>query len=326
VSQQPRPTSVAVLAGGISLERDVSLRSGGRVADALSDRGYLVTRLDVDAQLVRTLEGGAFDVAFLALHGSAGEDGTIQSLLELTGVPYTGPDALASALAWNKPIGQGLYARAGLDVPDRVALSQQAFREMGATAAVDRIAAALGAPVVVKPATGGSSLGLSIVHDAGELPQAIVGAFSYADTVLLERFVEGTEVAVAVLDGTALPPVEIQPKEGAYDFAARYTAGATEFHAPARLDDEVRAACEATAIAACDAIGARHVSRADMIVDPAGVPWLLELDTCPGLTETSLVPLAAAAADLPFPDLCERLVELALRDADTAHHRPGGAR
>jgi D-alanine-D-alanine ligase len=315
--------SVAVLSGGISLEREVSLRSGSRVAEALTDRGLQVTRLDVDADLVRTLEHGDFDVAFLALHGSAGEDGTIQSLLELIGLPYTGPDVLASSLAWNKPIAQGLYARAGLHVPDRVTLSQQAFREMGATAAVDRIAAALGTPLVVKPATGGSSLGLTIVEEAARLPQAIVGAFSYAEVVLIERFVAGTEVAVTVLDGLALPPVEIQPKEGAYDFAARYTAGATEFHAPARLDPAVLAACEATAVTAYQAIGARHVSRADIIVDAAGTPWLLELDTCPGLTVTSLVPLAAQAADVEFGALCERLVHLALRDAGSA--TPGAA-
>ncbi|MEX2550534.1 MAG: D-alanine--D-alanine ligase [Nitriliruptoraceae bacterium] len=307
-------TSVAVLSGGISLEREVSLRSGSRVADALGDRGHQVTRIDVDSELVRTLEHGGFDVAFLALHGSAGEDGTIQSLLELIDLPYTGPDVLASSLAWNKPIAQGLYERAGIAVPARVTLSQQAFREMGATAAVDRIAAELSIPLVVKPATGGSSLGLTIVTDASRLPQAIVGAFSYADVVLIEAFVSGTEVAVTVLDGVALPAVEIQPKDGAYDFAARYTPGATEFHAPARLDREVTLACEATALAAIDAIGARHISRADLIVDDAGTPWLLELDTCPGLTETSLVPIAAAAADLDFGQLCQRLVELALRD------------
>ena len=305
-------TNVAVLSGGISLEREVSLRSGSRVADALVDRGHHVTRLDVDAQLVRTLEQGGFDVAFLALHGSAGEDGTIQSLLELVGLPYTGPDVLASSLAWNKPIAQGLYARAGLSVPAHVTLTQQAFREMGAAAAVDHVAEALGSPLVVKPATGGSSLGLTIVDEPSRLSQAIVGAFSYAPAVLVERFVAGTEVAVAVLDGTALPPVEIQPKEGAYDFAARYTPGATEFHVPARLEDEVRAACGATAVTAYTAIGARHVSRADLIVDRDGTPWLLELDTCPGLTDTSLVPLAAAAAGLAFADLCERLLELAL--------------
>ena len=309
------PISVAVLCGGIALERDVSLRSGGRVVDALADRGHHVTSVDVDAQLVTTLEHGGFDVAFLALHGSAGEDGTIQSLLELIGMPYTGPDVLASSLAWHKPIAQGLYARHGISVPERVTLSQQAFREMGASAAVDRIVESLGHPLVVKPASGGSSLGLSIVDDPRRVAQAIVGAFSYAETVLIERFVEGVEVAVTVLDGEALPAVEIQPKEGAYDFAARYTAGATEFHVPARLSPDTGRACAEAAVSAYGAIGARHISRADMIVDPSGVPWLLELDTCPGLTSTSLVPLAARAAEIEFAELCEQLVALALRDA-----------
>lgn len=311
------PASVAVLCGGTSLEREVSLRSGRRVADALRDRGHDVTRLDVDADLVHVLERGDLDVAFVALHGSAGEDGTVQSLLELIGLPYTGPDVLASSLAWNKPIAQGLYARAGLAVPERVTLSQHAFRELGAAAAVDRIAAALGVPLVVKPATGGSSLGITVVEDPSRLPQAIVGAFSYADAVLIERFVAGTEVAVSVLDGEPLPPVEIRPKKGAYDFAARYTPGATEFYAPARLDPEVLDACRRTAARAYGAIGARHVARADLIVDPDGQPWLLELDGCPGLTETSLLPIAAEAAGLDIGELCERLVALALRDSDT---------
>jgi D-alanine-D-alanine ligase len=305
---------VAVLSGGTSMEREVSLRSGRRVADALSDRGYRVSNLDVDARLVRTLDEGGFDLAFLALHGSAGEDGTIQSLLELLELPYTGPDVLASSLAWNKPIAQGLYKRAGIAVPDHVVLTQQAFREMGAAAAVDRVAAELGSPLVVKPATGGSSLGLSVVEEPERLGQAILGAFSYAEAVLVERFIPGTEVAVTLLDGEPLPAVEIRPKEGAYDFAARYTAGATEFHAPARINDEAAAACAQAATTAYAAVGARHISRADLIVDGQGVPWLLELDTCPGLTETSLVPMAAQAAGLAFEDLCERLVRLALEE------------
>jgi D-alanine-D-alanine ligase len=289
----------------------VSLRSGRRVANALTDRGHRVTNLDVDGGLVRTLDEGGFDVAFLTLHGSAGEDGTIQSLLELVRLPYTGPDVLASSLAWNKPIAQGLYAREGVSVPQAVTLSQQAFREMGAAAAIDRVASELGTPLVVKPATGGSSLGLTVVEDPSRLGQAILGAFSYAEAVLIERFVAGTEVAVTILDGDVLPAVEIHPKEGAYDFSARYTAGATEFHAPARLDTAAADACAEAASTAYDAIGARHISRADLIVDADGRPWLLELDTCPGLTDTSLVPLAAQAAGLAFEDLCERLVQLA---------------
>lgn len=307
---------VAVLSGGISWEREVSLRSGSRVADALRDRDHQVTVIDVDGDLVRHLGEGGFDVVFLTLHGSAGEDGTIQSILDLLGIPYTGPDAFASALGWNKPIAQGLYRRAGLTVPANVSLSQQAFREMGAAAAVSRIADELGPRVVVKPTTGGSSLGLSFVEKPDRLPAAIVGAFSYADGVLIETFVEGTEVAVSVLNGQALPAVEIVPKEGTYDFSARYTAGTTDFHVPARLPDEVLEGCADTAVAAVNALGARHVSRADLIVDEEGVPHVLEVDTCPGMTETSLLPMAARAAGHDFEDLCERIVELAVGATD----------
>jgi D-alanine-D-alanine ligase len=305
-------TRVAVLSGGMSLEREVSLRSGIRLTTALAEQGFDVERIDVDAGLVPTLERGAFDVAVLALHGAAGEDGTIQSVLELLHLPFSGSDVLASSLAWNKPIAQGLYARAGISVPERITLSQQAFRELGASAVVDRIAPLLGTPLVVKPVTGGSSLGLSIVASPSELPGAIVGALSYADAVLVERFVTGTEVAVTVLGDRALPPVEISPKDGRYDFTARYTAGATEFHAPARLDAAVVTACERVAVEAGAAIGARHLWRADMIVDGSGTPWLLEIDTCPGMTETSLAPLAAEASGIAFPELCRTLVELAL--------------
>jgi D-alanine-D-alanine ligase len=303
---------VAVLAGGLSLEREVSLRSGTRVADALSDRGYPVVRLDVDADLVGRLVSEEHDVAFLALHGAVGEDGTIQSILDLLEIPYTGPDALASSLAWDKPIAKGLYRRAGITVPADVTLSTHAFRDVGVSAAADRIADELGLPLVVKPATGGSALGVSRVDDVDRLLTAVVSALSYADAVLIEQHVEGTEVAVSLLDGEPLPAVEIRPKEGPYDFTARYTPGATDFHVPARLEDDVLQACADVAVTAYEAVGCRHVSRADMIVDPRGHPWLFELDTCPGMTETSLLPMAAAAADMPFGDLVERILALAL--------------
>ncbi|MDP8927551.1 MAG: D-alanine--D-alanine ligase [Actinomycetota bacterium] len=304
---------VAVLSGGLSLEREISLRSGSRVSDALADRGYPVNNLDVDAGLVRNLADGGYEVAFLALHGAIGEDGTIQSILELLGLPYTGPDVLASALAWDKPIAKGLYRRAGIATPQHVNLSAQAFRDVGVAAAISRIADELGFPLVVKPATGGSSLGLARVERIEGLPAAIMGSLSYAEAVLIERHVPGVEVAVSVLDGEPLPAVEIQPKNGVYDFAARYTAGATEFHVPARLEPVVLDRCAERAVAAYEALGCRHLSRADLIVDDEGAPWLLELDTCPGLTETSLLPVAAAAAGFDFGDLVERLVRLALR-------------
>ena len=309
---------VAVLTGGMSLERDVSLRSGTRIATALAERGTTVERIDVDRDLIGRLEDGRYDLAVLALHGAAGEDGTVQSVLDLVGLPFSGSGALASALAWNKPIAQGVYAAAGCAVPDRIVLSQLAFRELGASAVVDRVAAALGLPLVVKPSTGGSSLGLTVVTDAAALPAAIVAALSYAEAALIERFVAGTEVAVTVLDGRALPPVEIVPKGDRYDFAARYTPGMTDFHAPARLADDVATACATAALSAGGAAGARHLYRADMIVDTDGTPWVLEIDTCPGMTETSLAPMAADAAGIGFAELCGTLVDLARRDGGGA--------
>jgi D-alanine-D-alanine ligase len=307
------PLHVAVLAGGLSLERDVSLRSGRRVADALADAGHNVTRLDLDDHLVPTLAASGFDVAYLALHGKAGEDGTVQGLLDLLGIPYTGPDALASAIAWDKAVAKGLFARAGLPTPAWVALSSDAVRDMGAARALERVAGRVGSPVVVKPSQGGGSMGVRLVEDAAGLPSALVGSFSYHNVVLIEQFIDGMEVAVSIVDGHALPPVEIQPRAGTYDFAARYTHGATEYFAPARLDDDVLRRCTDVALQAWEIAGCRHVARADLIVDARGVPWLLELDTCPGMTETSLLPAAAAAADWSFTELCERVLQAALR-------------
>lgn len=312
------PLTVAVLAGGLSLEREVSLRSGRRVTEALSDRGHHVTRLDLDEGLVGRLAGGGFDLAYLALHGKAGEDGTIQGLLDLMGVAYTGPDAVASAIAWDKAVCKGLFARSGITTPDWVALSSDAVQDMGAGQAVDRIMERLGSQVVVKPAQGGASMGVRFVAAADDLTAALVAAFSYSDVVLIERWIAGTEVAVSVVDGQALPAVEILPKTGAYDFAARYTPGATEFFSPARLDGTTGAACAHAAVAAYELVGCRHVSRADLMVDESGHPWVLELDTCPGMTETSLLPIAAQAAGWDFADLCERIIALAADRAPPA--------
>jgi D-alanine-D-alanine ligase len=306
------PVNVAVLAGGLSLERDVSLRSGRRVAEALAGRGHHVTRLDLDERLVPALVDGDFDVAYLALHGKAGEDGSIQSLLELLGIPYTGPDGVASGLAWDKGIAKGLLRRAGLSTPDWMTLSSDAIRDMGAARALDRAAERVGMPLIVKPSQGGAALGVRRVDSAAELAPALMASFSYHDVVLLERFVDGTEVAVSIVAGEALPPVEIAPKTGQYDFSARYTHGATEYFAPARLDAGVVDACIELSLRAWDLVGCRDVARADLMVDAAGTPWLLELDTCPGMTETSLLPTAAVAHGWSFADVCERVLESAL--------------
>lgn len=304
-------TRVAVLAGGLSLERDVSLRSGRRVAEALSDRGHEVTRLDLDDGLVDRLREVDADVCYLALHGKAGEDGTIQGLLDLLRLPYTGPDSIASAIAWDKAICKGLLARGGIDTPDWVAIASDAIQDMGAARALDQVVERLGSPLIVKPSQGGGSMGVRRVDEGDDLAAALGAAYSYHDVVLVERFISGAEVAVSVVDGQALPAIEIVPRVGAYDFAARYTHGATEFFAPARLDDATLERCRNIAVAAYEAVGCRDVSRADLMVDESGTPWLLELDTCPGMTETSLLPMAAQAAGWAFADLCERITQLA---------------
>ena len=307
------PVKVAVLAGGLSLEREVSLQSGRRVTEALEKRGHTVSQLDLDEDLVSSLAEGGFEVAFLALHGKAGEDGTIQSLLEVLGIPYTGPDAVASALAWDKGVSKGLLRRRGIATPDWVALSSDAVRDMGAARALDRIVERIGFPLVVKPAQGGASMGVRFVSAQDGLLGALVAGFSYHDVVLVERFIPGKEIAVSIVDGEALPAVEIVPKTGTYDFAARYTHGATEFFVPARLSDEALERCRAISLDSWTLTGCRHVTRADLIVDSNDQPWLLELDTCPGMTETSLLPMAARAAGWGFADLCDRIVRLVER-------------
>lgn len=303
--------TVAVLSGGTSFEREVSLSSGKRVTEALRDRGHEVVPLDLDRELVGALTQGDVEVVFLALHGSAGEDGSIQRTLDLLDVPYTGSDATASALAWDKSISKGVLARHGASTPDWDVLSAVAVREYGVGGALDRICDRLPFPVMVKPVQGGASLGVQRVDDRADLADAAMSGFHYYPAVLLEEFIDGTEVAVSIVDGAALPAVEIHPREGVYDFAARYTHGATDFHVPARLDAATSDACAAVALQAWNVLGCRHVMRADLIVDDEGTPWILEVDTCPGLTETSLLPLAARADGLAFDALCERMLDLA---------------
>lgn len=283
------------------------------MAEALADAGHDVTTLDLDPDLVRTLAEGAFDVAYLALHGKAGEDGTIQGILDLLDIPYTGPDATASALAWDKSVCKGLWRRHGLCTPDWVAVSAEAIREMGASYAFDQIVRRVGLPLVVKPSQGGAAMGVRVVTTPAALAPALVAALSYHEVVLVEQHVEGTEVAVSVVDGEALPPVEICPKEGPYDYSARYTHGATEFFVPARLDRGVADMAAEVAVQAYRTVGCQRLARADAIIDVHGQAWLLELDTCPGMTETSLLPLAADAYGWSFAELCQRLVASALQ-------------
>jgi len=304
-----------VLAGGLSHERDVSLRSGSRVVDALVDAGLDATLRDADAGLVAALAADPAATVFPVLHGASGEDGAIRAVLELLGMHYVGSRPDACRLAFDKAIAKSVVSRAGLRTPEALALASATFRDLGAPALLDALVDRLGLPLVVKPNSGGSALGTSVVPDRDALPAAMVGAYAYADVVLVEQFVSGTEVAVSVVDTgsgpTALPPVEIEPDGGIYDYAARYTAGRTEFFAPARLEPETAEVVAEAAVAAHRALGLRDLSRTDLIVDAAGIPWFLEVNVSPGMTETSLTPQAVRAGGLDLGQVCADLVQAA---------------
>jgi D-alanine-D-alanine ligase len=311
--------SVAVLAGGLSHEREVSLRSGRRLAGALRSTGLDVREWDADATLIARLRSERPDAAVVALHGGEGENGAVQAVLELLEVPYVGTTSSACRRAWDKPTAKAELARAGLDTPDWIALPHTTFRELGAQAVLDAMVERLGLPLMLKPDQGGSALGAQVVRTAADLPAAMVSCLAYADTVLAERFVSGTEVAVSVVhDGAeprALPPVEVEAPGGIYDYTARYTPGATTFHCPARLSVETVALLERTALEAHALLGLRDLSRMDAVVDEEGRVQILEVNVSPGLTDTSLLPTAVAAegSDLGavFAALVDRAVERA---------------
>ena len=308
--------TVAVLAGGLSHEREVSLRSGRRLATALRDAGADVREWDVDASLVTQLRSDPPDAVAIALHGGEGENGSVQAVLELLRVPFVGTPARACRRAWDKPTAKAELAGAGIDTPDWVALPHATFRALGAQAVLDAMVDRLGLPMMVKPDQGGSALGAQVVTDRSELPAAMVSCLAYSDTVLAERFVRGTEVAVTVVDDgagpRALPPVEIDTRGGVYDYTARYTPGTVSFHCPARLDAPTLARVEETALAAHQLLGLRDVSRTDAVVEPDGTVQVLEVNVSPGITETSLLPMSVRAAGMKLGELYSALVERAI--------------
>lgn len=314
-----------MLAGGLSHERDVSLRSGRRVAEALRGTGLEVTLHDVDADLVPALTETRPDLVWPLLHGASGEDGSVRDVLELLGLRALGTGPRESRVAWSKPIAKTVVSHAGLSTPEFVTLPQSLFRELGAGRVLDAITARLGLPLVVKPSRGGSALGVTLVRTADELPRAMVDCFAYGDTALIERAATGVEVAVSVVDlgegPVALPAVEIVT-DGPYDYDARYNPGRTEYFAPARLPDDVARRVAETAVAAHVALDLKHVSRTDLIVEAGGeVPGgstdgvaiqFLEVNVAPGMTETSLLPQAAVAGGHDLGALYRSLVEHAL--------------
>lgn len=311
-------SKVVVLAGGISHERDVSLRTGRQVADSLLEHGLEVELRDPDATLLPALLADRPDVVWPALHGASGDDGALRGLLGFLGIPFVGARAEAARLAWDKPTAKVVVSRAGVATPRSISLGRDAFRELGAEAVFAAIGDELPVPLVVKPAQGGSALGVTIVTDAAQLPRAMVDAYTYWDVAVIEQFIAGTEIGIGVIDTgdgpVALPAVEIEPTSGVYGYEERYNPGLTNFYAPARIADDAAAVAAETALAAHRALGLRHISRIDLIVDGAGTAWFLEASVMPGLTETSLVPLALEAAGHDLGWVYARLAEAAIAE------------
>ncbi|MFT3888320.1 MAG: D-alanine--D-alanine ligase [Arachnia sp.] len=306
--------TIIVIAGGLSHERDVSLRSGRRVAQALRDAGRDVVETDLTGDLVALLNRTPDPVVVPMLHGGLGEDGAVREVLGVLGVPFVGPGGAASRLTFDKSVATPVIRKAGLETPNQVALPHDIFRDLGAQALMAGLGERIGYPLIVKPARSGSALGVTKVTDPAGLPSALVAAYAYGPVAVIESYVAGAEVAITVLDDgdgpRALPAVEIRPVSGVYDYESRYTAGATRFLTPAELPDEVLTAAADLAVAAHTALGLRHLSRIDLIVAD-GRPVFIEGNVAPGMTETSLAPLAFEAAGHDLGEVFSRLVDLA---------------
>ncbi len=294
---------VGVLYGGKSTEREVSLRTGKACADALVSRGYDVILVDVDDDLAVRLREMRIDVAFNALHGRWGEDGCVQGLLEVMRVPYTGSGVLASAMGMDKVVAKAMFRALGL------ALIEYRVFPADRAASIAPADLPFGIPCVVKPSGEGSSVGVHLVKDPAKLTAACKDAATFKGDVIVERYLKGTEVNVAVLDGKALGAIEIVPANEFYDYAAKYTAGTTQYFYPARIPEAHRERAMAAAEVAHRGLGCAGVTRVDFIVAPDGTPFILEINTLPGMTATSLVPKIAAGLGIAFPDLCERILE-----------------
>ena len=308
---------IAVLKGGRSLERQVSLNSGARVEESLRRLGHEVIEVDVGHDLVDRLSADRPELAFVALHGRDGEDGTVQELLEVLDIPYTGSRVSACIRASDKVLAKHAMRDAGIPTPDFFAFSETAFRSLGAAQALPAMGSRLSFPIVVKPASQGSALGIKFARAEADVPTALIAAFSYDKKVLLERYVAGRELAVSVLevDGElrALPIVEAVPEQDSfYDFESRYEIGRTRFICPAELDPDVAERIQELALQAFKLLGCSVFARVDLMLDAStSEPFVLEVNPIPGLTETSLLPQAADAAGIGFDDLIARIVAAA---------------
>lgn len=308
---------VLILSGGISHERDVSLKSGRRVADALIDAGFEVEIKEPDHELIGHLMAERPDVVWSTLHGAVGEDGSLQDLMRLAAIHFVGSEAAAARLAWNKPVAKSLVERHGIQTPQCMALPRSTFKELNAESVLAMVGTELGFPLIVKPSRAGSAQGVTKVTGAQGFAKAMVDAFAYDEIVMVEKFIAGTEVSVSILDlgagPVALPAVEIVPESGRFGYNERYVPGETNYFVPARLSPEVLARLSEQAITVHNALRLRHLSRIDFIVDENQDIWFLEANVTPGMTETSLLPQAVQASGEGLADTYAALVNAAFR-------------
>jgi D-alanine-D-alanine ligase len=292
---------VAVLLGGKSAEREVSLKSGGMVLKALRSRGVDAHAFDPSVRSLDALLGERFERVFIALHGRFGEDGTVQGILEWLGIPYTGSGVLASALAMDKLRTKMLWLAGGLPTPP--------YEMLGMDSNWQKVAGRLGLPIMVKPANEGSSIGMSKVRSADALDEAFALAFNYDRMVMAEKFIEGTELTGAILDEQALPLIKLETPRDFYDYQAKYVSDDTRYIVPCGLPPEKERELQALCLRAFNALGCTGWGRVDLMLDKAGAPYLLEVNTSPGMTDHSLVPMAARAIGMSYEDLCVRILE-----------------
>ena len=313
---------LVVLLGGHSMEREVSLLTGGRVRYALERLGHEVLSLDLEETTTETLMDWQPDAAFICLHGAGGEDGTVQALLETLGIPYTGSGPLSSLRSMDKDYAKRMMLSGNVPTPPFHTFFRRAMQEMGAASALGFAGDSLGFPLMVKPARGGSGLGISEAASREGLLDAVYEAFGYDAKIILERYVAGTEVTVPIMEPSGEPPralglVEVRPRGGTYDYGARYTPGMTDFAIPAEIPEEAAARVETAALDTYRTLGCSGFARVDIILEDE-TPWVIELNTIPGFTETSTLPLAAEAAGLSFESLVESILETTLESGAPA--------
>lgn len=300
---------VGVLLGGPSSERDVSIRSGKAIAQALRRLGYAVVEIGENGSIEDGILTSGIDAAFIALHGRYGEDGTIQKLLEDIAIPYTGSGPLASKLALDKHFAKDIFVQNEINTPEYIVIEEGS--ELNVT--TEKIINSLSLPVVVKPAEEGSSIGLSVVKEKIHLVNALKDAFSYCKKIVVEKFIQGDELTVGILGDSPLAVVQIVPKKGFYSYEAKYTSGMSEYIVPAKLNPDVYKNVQFLGLLAHNALGCRDFSRVDIRLDGEGKPWVLEVNTIPGFTETSLLPKSANAVGIGFDALCDKILKFAER-------------